>query len=123
LSKIDLLSKKSLKKLSKEIGKDCLLISAKEDIGLEELKKKIFEKLSLVRVYLRKDLKGKSEKEPLICKKGVTVLEAARKISEDLAKELKGAKIKGPSAAHNNQLVGTEHQLLDRDEVFFVKKR
>ena len=122
LSKIDLLSKESLKKLSKNFGKEYFFISAKENIGLEKLKKGIFEKLNLIRIYLRKSPKAKPEKEPLICKKGVTVLQAAKKISEDFAKEIKGAKIKGPSVNYDNQLVGLNHRLFDKDEVFFVKK-
>ena len=122
LSKIDLLSKKQLKGIRKRFGKDCLFVSAKKDIGIERLKEEIFKKLNLIRIYLRKSQKAASEKEPLICKKEVTVLEAAKKISEKLAHEIKGARIKGPSAKYSNQLVGLHHMLSDKDKVFFVKK-
>ena len=122
LSKIDLLSEKEIKDLVRRFGKERLLISSKKNIGLETLKNQIFEKLNLIRVYLRKSSKGKADSQPLICKKGITVLEAAQKISQELAKEVKGAKIKGPSAAFPNQLVGKNHRLLDGDEIFFVKK-
>jgi len=121
ISKIDLIPKDSLKKLQKTFPKDCLFISVPEGIGTEELKKRIFEKLNFVRIYLRRELGAQPAKDPLICKKGVTIFEAASKISKNLASEIKGAKIKGPSASHPNQLVGLRHQLLDGDDIFFIK--
>jgi len=122
LSKIDLLPKGKLKEILKKFGKDCFPVSVKENIGLEKLKEEIFKKLKLVRIYLRKSPKAKPEKRPLICKRGITIFEAAEKISEDLAQEIKGAKIKGPSAEYPNQFFGLEHQLSDKDEIFFVKR-
>lgn len=121
LSKIDLVSKKELKDILNKIKGSVIAISAKEDLGLKKLKEEIFSKLNLIRIYLRKSRKAKPEKRPLICKKGTTVLEAAKKISEELAKEIKGAKIQGPSVKYPNQLVGLKHQLSDKDVVFFVK--
>ncbi|MBL7156112.1 MAG: 50S ribosome-binding GTPase [Candidatus Pacebacteria bacterium] len=118
LSKIDLISEKDFKKILK---KGYISISVKKEIGIENLKEKIFEKLDIMRIYLRKDLKSNIEKEPLICKKNITVLQIANKISQELGNEIKGAKIKGPSALHLNQLVGLNHILKDMDQVFFVK--
>jgi len=120
ISKTDLLSPKEEKKLLEKF-KDCLFISSKKNLGLEQLKEKIFQELNIIRVYLRQTLRAKPEKKPLICKKETTVLEAARKISQDLAQEIKGAKIKGSSARHLNQFVGPNHKLQDQDQIFFVK--
>jgi len=121
LSKIDLVSEKEKKKLLEKFGNDCILISAQKNINIEKLKKRIFEKLELIRIYLRESQDSELKKEPLICKKGITVLEAAKKISEELAQEIKKAKIKGTSADHPNQLVGLTHKLEDNDEVLFIK--
>lgn len=98
-----------------------IFISAEKNIGLTELKNKIFEKLNFIRIYLKESLNAKPSKQPLICKKGIAVLQAAEKISQELAKEIKGAKIKGTSADFPNQFVGKKHILLDKDEVLFVK--
>lgn len=119
LSKIDLLSPEQLKRVLKSTN--YLPISAKQSLGLERLKEQIFSKLNLIRVYLRESLKTKASKQPLICQKGTTVLQTASKISQNLAKEIRGAKITGPSASHKNQFVGLGHQFLDGDEVYFVK--
>lgn len=98
-----------------------ITVSAQKNIGLTKLKNEIFKNLGLIRIYLRDSIKQKPKKQPLICKKGITVLSAVQKISEELAQEIKGAKIIGPSAAHLNQFVGLKHKLLDKDKVFFVK--
>lgn len=122
VSKIDLLPKKEFKKLFQKMGKEYLFVSALKNIGLERLKEEIFKQLNLMRIYLLKDLKKELKSQPFICKKGASVLDIAKKISQDLSKEIKGAKIKGPSADHDNQFVGLGHLLLDGDQVFFVKK-
>lgn len=120
-SKADLINSEQQKSLCKKIGDECLFVSSKYNIGIEELKRRIFEKLDLVRIYLRQSPKAKPEKEPLIGRRGMTVKEAAERISEKLAEEIKGAKIKGPSALFLNQLVGKNHCLQDEDQIFFVK--
>ncbi len=121
LSKVDLLPQKELEKISKQLGKDCLLISARDNIGIDELKEKIFSRLDLIRIYLRKSAGATPDSEPLICKEGATVLTTAQKISEALAQEITGAKVKGLSALYPNQLVGLKHKLKDKDQLFFIK--
>lgn len=121
VSKTDLLSKKELDKVRRKLGKEYLFVSSKNNFGIPELKEKLFETLGLIRIYLRREPKAKPEEKPLICQKGVTVLQAAKEISEEMASEIKGAKIVGPSVKHSNQLVGPNHLLKDGDQVFFVK--
>lgn len=121
VSKIDLLSPAKQKQLAKKSGADYIFFSSAKEIGLEKLRQKIWEKLGLIKIYLRHSPEAKPEKQPLICEKGVTVLKAAQKISEELAQEIKGAKIIGPSSRHENQLVGPNHKLKDTDQIFFVK--
>jgi len=122
VSKIDLLSPAKQKQLAKKLSTDHICFSSSKEIGLEKLRQKIWEKLGLFRIYLRHSPEAEPEKQPLICKKAVTVLGAAQKISEELAKEIKGAKIIGPSSRHKNQLVGPNHRLEDTDQIFFVKQ-
>ena len=122
LSKIDILPKIKADKILQKLEKDCIFISSEENIGIQQLKQEILKKLNLIRIYLKKTLKARPEKKPLICKKGVTVLQAAQEISEELAAQIKGARIKGASAAFENQFVGKTHLLVDKDQVFFVKE-
>ncbi len=117
VSKIDLANKKRRKEIKKE-WPEALEISAKEEINLEKLKDKIFEELSLMRVYLKEEA---GEKKPLICKEGDTVKNAAEKISTELAEKIEGGRIKGPSALFPNQKVGKSHRLKDGDRIYFTK--
>jgi len=118
ISKIDSVSKKELNKFFK---REWLPVSALQNIRINELKEKIFQKLNLIRIYLKKSIKANPDKQPLICQRGITVFQAAAKISQGLSQEIRGAKITGPSAAYANQFVGPAHILKDEDEVFFIK--
>lgn len=110
INKIDLV--KNLKGF-KEKYPDPLLISAKENFGLEKLKEAIWEKLELMRVFLKPKGAEADKNAPLILKKGSTVLEAAAKVSQELALEIKGAKIYGNKVRYQGQTVGTSYSLSD----------
>jgi len=119
VNKIDLLSQSKLKKLQR---KKLTLISAREGNGIEELEEKIFQKLGLIRVYL-KPPKGKPDLEkPLILKKGTTVLGAAEKISSELAESIKSAQVWGKSVKFSGQYVSLSHKLQDEDILSLIKK-
>ncbi len=120
-SKTDLVSKKELEKI-KEKHPGAVFISPKQKSGLGELKQEIFDRLQLIRVFLKEELNGEPDSEPLILRKGETVRDAALKISGQLAQELEGARISGPSALFPNQTVGVEHKLRDGDQVYFSKQ-
>jgi len=111
-NKMDLFKKSEIEKLAK---KDWLLISAKEKKGLEKLKKAIWKKLGFIRVYLKPEGKKADLEHPLILKKGQTVLEAAHKISKELAEEIREARVWGPGAKFPGQKVSFSHKLKDQD--------
>lgn len=121
LNKADLVSFREQERIAKKYQPD-LIISAKKQAGLEGLKKAIWNKLNLMRIYLKESARARPQTRPLVCRPDIRVLEAARLISEELAQEIKGAKINGPSVIHENQLVGVNHRLKDKDQVFFVKQ-
>jgi len=129
LSKADLLSPQKRKRIEKK-EPGLVLVSVKQDIGINDLKQKIFDSLELIQVYLQKSpdsLPGnkslqQAHSKPLICRKGDTVKSAAALISKQLAKEIEGARINGPSARFPNQKVGLDHKLENKDIVFFLKK-
>ena len=97
---------------------DLIFISAEHGIGLEDLKKKIWEKLRLIRVYLKKKGKKPDFKVPLIMKEGQTVGEVAQKtFPED--KKINQILLWGSSARFPGQQVSLSHQLQDEDILNF----
>ncbi len=116
VNKIDLLNAKDAKKIKKN---DVILISAKEKAGLERLKEKIFKSLGLIRVYLRPKGQEVDFEKPLILKKEAMVADAVRKLSKELVKEIKFARVWGFSAKHPGQQVSLSHKLADRDTLSF----
>jgi len=103
-------------------GSDFIKVSAKDGTGIEGLKALMWDRLGLMRIYLKRIGKPPDLKEPMIVKKpvaggGITVKEICRRIHGDLVTKLEYAKVWGPSARHDGQRVGTDWQLHDRDVV------
>lgn len=107
--------------LLEEKYSDALVISSKENEGLDELKERIFQELQLMRIYLREGVNDPPQEEPVIARKGETMKQVAERISNRLAEEVTGARLKGPSAQFPNQQVGLDHKPQDGDQVFFIK--
>ncbi len=81
---------------------------------LNKLSKVLFESLDVIRVYT-KEPGEKPTSDPLILKKGTTVMEVARKLHSALSENFKFARIWGPSAKFPGQKVGGDHILEDKD--------
>ena len=92
-----------------------LPVSVLDDRSLDDLRAAIWRLTGLVRIYLRKD--GDVAPEPLALTPPVTVLEVADAVHHDLAAQLVGARIWGPSARFDGQRVGREQPLQDADIV------
>lgn len=93
-------------------------VSAREGIGLEELKETIYQALGIFRVYT-KTPGGKAElTEPVILKMDSTVKDAAESIHKDFKDKLKYAVVWG-SGKYDGQRVSREHMLQDGDIVEF----
>ncbi len=91
-------------------------VSAAKGIGLEELKRCIFEKLEIIRVYTKAPGSDPDLEEPFVLKKGETVLDLAENIHRDFPERLKNARVWG-SAKFDGQSVPREHVLEDGDIV------
>lgn len=89
--------------------------------GLEELKEKIFVSFGNIRVFTKEPGKEKSPK-PIILKPNPNVKEVAEKIFHGFSKQVKEARITGPSSKFPNQKVGLDHRLKDLDVVEFRTK-
>jgi hypothetical protein len=101
----------------KMLPKDFVQVSSLGGEGIEELKKAIWSKLELMRIYMKRIGKPPDMDKPLIVKKGSTVLDIAEKIHKDFARRLEYARIWGASAKFPEQKVGVRHVLKDGDIV------
>ena len=100
---------------------NAVYVSAKTGEGIEELKEKIFEKLDLVRIYLKPE--GKEvEKKPMVLKKGAKIKDVCLRLHKDFIKNFRYAVIYGPSADFPGQRVGLNHEVRDGDIVTIVAR-
>ena len=106
----------------KKIGNiEIIPISAKTGYGIDTLKEKIFEKLELIRVYMKPEGK-KVEDIPLVLKKGATIEDVCKKIHRDFVKNFRYAQIWGSSAIFPGQRVGKSHTVKDGDIITLVAR-
>ncbi|MEM2878077.1 MAG: GTPase [Candidatus Hadarchaeales archaeon] len=89
------------------------VISADEDVHV--LKKFVYEKLNLIRIYTKKP-DEEPEKIPMVLPNGSTVIEVARKIHRDIEKSFNFARVWG-STKFPGQRVSRDYILHDKDIV------
>lgn len=115
-NKIDMLDKEYLAKVRKTIP-DAIFISAEKNINLDELKEAIFQKLKLIRVYLKEVTKKASMEEPLVLREGSKVKNICERLHRDFLNKFKYARIWGKSAKFPGQIQQLDHVLQDGDVV------
>ena len=121
LNKIDNQTDTSMKNEFIEEFKDDLTIipiSTTNSRGLNILKNEIFQKLNIIRVYTKKIGKPISKDEPVVLKKGTTVIDAAEHIHKDFKRNLKFARLWNESS-YKWQRVEKSHVLTDGDVIEF----
>jgi ribosome-interacting GTPase 1 len=91
-------------------------ISAREGIGLAELKRKIYQTLDIIRVYTKTPGQKADLTDPIVLPKGSTLTDAAASVHKDFAAKLKYARIWG-SGKHNGIMVRRDHILEDGDVI------
>jgi ribosome-interacting GTPase 1 len=99
---------------------DCLFctVSSGNSDELEQLKRIIFSALDLVRIYTKTPGKPPDMDDPLILQKGSTVMQAARSLHKDFARELKFARCWGGDH-FKGQRVERSYSLQDKDVIEF----
>lgn len=93
-----------------------LPVSLERGDGVEELRKKLFEILGVMRIYGKQPGKQPDMTSPFTIAIGGNVLDFAEKVHTDLAESLKSAKVWG-SAQFDGQTVKRDHVLRDKDIV------
>lgn len=97
-------------------------ISAKTGEGLDLLRQTVFDKLELVRVYLKPQHGDADMERPLVVKKGAEIADVCREVHRAFEKNFRYATIWGPSAAFPEQRVGLDHPVQDGDVVTIVTR-
>lgn len=114
LNKKDLVSEKELELASKKYEAD-LVISAVKDVGISDLQEMIFQKLDLIRVYLKEPQYEADLQEPLIVFRDWSIRKICNKLHKDFVSKFKFARIWGPSAKFDGQKVMDKHIIKDGD--------
>jgi ribosome-interacting GTPase 1 len=94
---------------------EAVFISATEERGLDAMRETIWEELGLIRIYMDKPGRGVDYDEPLILFEGSTVEDACEKLGGEFSDRFRFARVSGPSAKHDEQQVGLDHELADED--------
>ena len=102
---------------------EATFISAEKEKGLDGLKERIYETLGLVRIYMDKPGRGVDYDEPLMLNAGDTVGDALDKLGGEFEDRFRFARVSGPSAKHDEQQVGTDHELADEDVLRIITSR
>lgn len=93
------------------------VISAEQNIGLDELRQAIFERLDIVRVYTKLPNRKEADMDkPFTLKRGGTLLDVAELIHQDLVESFRFAKVWG-SEVHDGAVMKADYVVRDKDIV------
>lgn len=89
-------------------------VSAATGEGAEDLKKRIFDFLHVIRVYSKIPGKKPDHNEPFVLKRGTTVIEMARAVHKDFAEKLNYARL-WRGTEYTGQMITRDFVLQDED--------
>jgi len=122
MNKIDLVPSESLSEIKSKMNYDFIPISADSNINIDQLKEKMYEKLQLIRVFMRPKGEETDFEKPMIVKNDASVLDVCNKVHREMKTALRYAQIYGKSAKYSGQKVGITHRLMDEDVITLVTK-
>jgi hypothetical protein len=122
---VDILSNgRTADTIDAKIGKGEYIMPAdKTAQNIDELKRIIFERLRMMRVYTKPRMDVADLKEPMMMRTGATIEDACARLHRDLARDFKYALVWGKSAKFPGQKVGIQHILQEGDIFTIVKKQ
>ncbi len=94
-----------------------IAVSPTTGTGLEELKRRIWEDLGLVRVYTRAPGKQADLTQPVTLPRGSSVEDVAESIHKEIRQKLKYAQVWGSSVKFQGQRVSRSHVVTDGDVI------
>jgi len=122
VNKIDLASEEVLQQLRSKLP-GALLVSAEKGLGIEALKEEIYNKLGLIRVFLKPQGGAPDLNEPMIFRISPTVGDICDRIHRDFRARFRYAQVWGRSAKHEGQRAGLDHMLMDGDILTLVLRK
>lgn len=123
MNKIDLVNQGFVNELQGKMKSKIVPISADADVNVNALKDAIYTKLDFIRIYMRPKGGETDYKEPLIARRGSTILDICNKLHRDLKKDFRFALVWGKSVKFGGQRVGLSHILEDEDVLTIVKNK
>lgn len=111
-------SRENYEKLVREYGDRFKIVpvSAKKGINIDVVKDALYDLAGIIRVFTKSPGEEPAY-PPIALKKGSTVLDVAKRIHKDFAKNFKYARVWGKSVKFPGQRVGADHVLEDGDIV------
>jgi len=122
INKIDLVDESYLNHIKQKFP-DALLISADRNLNIDELREEIFNRLGLIRIYMKPQGQKADYSEPLIIKEGSTVGDVCQKLHRDFVRKFRHARVWGSSVKFDGQKVGIDHVLNDEDVLRIIIKK
>lgn len=122
LNKIDLFSEEKIKALRSGIRGGIVEISATKGINIDELRRRIYERLGVMKIYMKPHGREPDFREPLIVRKNTTISGVCDILHRDFRRKFKYAQVWGKSVKFEAQAVGLNHVLKDGDILTIVKK-
>ena len=117
LNKIDMVGKEQVEKVKFKINPD-LCISADKGTNVKVLKGLIFDKLALIRIYLKEYNKEADLEEPMLMWEGATLKDLCSKLHRDFVTKFKFARIWGKSVKFDGMKVKKlAHKIKDKDVI------
>jgi len=124
INKMDLVDSEHLHEVTQRLAQwSPLPISAEKGVNLDLLKQRIFDRLDLIRVYMKPQGKEPDLEEPLVIRRGSTVGDICDAIHREFRSRFRYANIWGKSAKFPGQTVGLDHVVEDGDIVSIVIRR
>ncbi len=127
VNKVDLVDEQTVKEIERDLterfGQPPIMISAQSGYHIEELKDAIYDRLKLMRVYLKPAGGPPDMDEPLIIRSPATVEDVCNRLHRDFVRKFRYARVWGRSVRHEAQRVGLAHELADGDVLSIVTRR
>ena len=124
LTKVDMVNSDQLKEASSTFGVVGFVeISAPTGKGIEKLKKKIYESLDFISIYMKPQGEKADLEEPMVVRKGTTIAEISQRLHRDFIRKFRYSQVWGPSAKFPGQTVGLNHEVQSGDVVSIITHR
>ncbi|KAG7172291.1 developmentally-regulated GTP-binding protein 2-like [Homarus americanus] len=101
----------------------CVVVSCNMKLNLDYLLERMWQELSLLRIYTKKPGRAPDFTDPIILRGGATVEHVCHSIHRSILSVFKYALVWGKSTKFNPQRVGIHHIMSDEDVIQIVTKK